>query len=56
MNVDIKFTHEQHELLLARLGNDEAIRTWLEESLTRAFDELHAGKAHHNARNLFATV
>ncbi len=23
------------------------------ESLTRAFDELHAGKVHHDARNLF---
>ena len=23
------------------------------DSLTRAFDELHSGKAHHDARNLF---
>ena len=23
------------------------------ESLTRAFEELHAGKVHHDARNLF---
>lgn len=26
----------------------------VEESFTRAFDELHAGKAHHNARDLFS--
>ena len=26
----------------------------VEESLTRAFDELHSGKAHHDARKLFA--
>ena len=26
----------------------------VEESLTRAFDELHSGKVHHDARKLFA--
>ena len=26
----------------------------VKESLTRAFDELHSGNAHHNARELFA--
>ena len=26
----------------------------VKESLTKAFEELHAGKAKHNARNLFA--
>ena len=25
----------------------------VKESLTRAFDELHTGKVHHNARKLF---
>ena len=25
----------------------------VKESLTKAFDELHAGKVHHDARNLF---
>jgi hypothetical protein len=25
----------------------------VKESLTRAFDELHSGKVHHNARDLF---
>ena len=28
----------------------------VKESLTRAFDELHSGKAHHDARNLFKAV
>ena len=28
----------------------------VEESLAKAFDELHAGKAKHNARNLFAEI
>ena len=26
----------------------------VEESLTRAFDELHSGKVHHDARKLFS--
>lgn len=26
----------------------------VKESLTRAFDELHSGKAHHDARKLFS--
>jgi hypothetical protein len=25
----------------------------VKESLTRVFDELHSGKVHHNARDLF---
>jgi hypothetical protein len=25
----------------------------VKDSLTRAFDELHSGKVHHNARDLF---
>ena len=32
---------------------DESFDRKLKESLTRAFDELHAGKVNHNARNLF---
>ena len=27
-------------------------KAMVKESLTRAFDELHSGKVHHNARNL----
>ena len=30
MVVDIKLTHEQHEIMLERLGTEEAIRDWLE--------------------------
>ena len=40
------------------LNSTAAIRQWaqqqmVKESLTRAFDELHSGKVHHNARDLF---
>ena len=28
-------------------------KAMVKESLTRAFDELHSGNAHHNARELF---
>ena len=28
----------------------------VKESLTRAFDELHSGKVHHDARKLFTKV
>lgn len=28
-------------------------KAMVKESLTRAFDELHSDKAHHNAHNLF---
>ena len=31
----------------------KAQQQMVKESLTRAFDELHSGKAHHDARNLF---
>ncbi len=31
----------------------EKQQAMVRESLTRAFDELHSGKVHHDARNLF---
>lgn len=31
----------------------QAEQRMVHESLTRAFDDLHAGKVRHNARNLF---
>ena len=31
----------------------KAQQKMVKESLTRAFDELHSGKIHHDARNLF---
>jgi hypothetical protein len=37
--------HEQQRTL--------AQQKMVKDSLTRAFDELHSGKAHHNARDLF---
>ncbi len=35
-------------------GNTSSERKMVKESLTTAFDELHAGKARKNARDLFA--
>ena len=35
-------------------GGTTAEQQMVKESLTTAFDELHAGKARKNARNLFA--
>ena len=32
----------------------KAQQKMVKESLTRAFDELHSGKVHHDARKLFA--
>ncbi len=32
----------------------DAQQKMVKKSLTKAFDELHAGQAKHNARNLFA--
>lgn len=37
--------HEQQQTL--------AQQQMVKESLTRVFDELHSGKVHHNARDLF---
>ena len=37
--------HEQQRTL--------AQQKMVKDSLTRAFDELHSGKIHHNARDLF---
>ncbi len=39
--------------LLEEQEKTAAQQQMVEESLTRAFDELHAGEVHHNARNLF---
>ena len=41
------------ERLLAEQDKTKAQKTMVKESLTRAFDELHSGKAHHDARKLF---
>ncbi len=32
---------------------NEAQKAMVKDSLTRAFDELHSGKVHHDARKLF---
>jgi anion-transporting ArsA/GET3 family ATPase len=41
------------ERLLSEYKKTEAQQQMVKESLTRAFDELHSGKVHHDARNLF---
>ena len=42
------------ERLLAEQDKTKVQKTIVRESLTRAFDELHSGKVHHDARKLFA--
>ena len=45
------------ELALRLLSEQQSKRVqqkMVEESLSRAFEELHAGKVNHDARNLFA--
>ena len=39
--------------LLAEQDKTKVQKAMVKESLTRAFDELHAGKVHHDARKLF---
>ena len=41
------------ERMLAEQSKTMAQQTRVKESLTRAFDELHSGKVHHDARNIF---
>ena len=42
------------ERLIADQNKTKAQQAMLKESLTRAFDELHSGKVHHDARKLFS--
>lgn len=42
MVVDIKLTHEQHEMMLGRLGTEEAIRDWLEVCIDQELRRLAA--------------
>ena len=39
--------------LIADQDKTKVQQTMVKESLTRAFDELHSGEVHHDARNLF---
>jgi len=38
----------------SEIGNTKAQQKMVKESLSRAFDQLHAGKVNHDARDLFA--
>ena len=40
--------------LLAEQDKTKVQKAMVRDSLTRAFDELHSGKVHHDARKLFA--
>ena len=42
------------ERLLSEAGKTKEQQAMVRDSLTRAFDELHTGKVHHDARKLFA--
>jgi ATP-dependent DNA ligase len=42
------------ERLLAEQDKTKVQKTMVRESLTRAFDELHSGRVHYDARKLFA--
>ena len=42
------------ERLIADQNKTKAQQAMVKESLTRAFDELHSGKVHSDARNLFS--
>ena len=42
------------ERLIADQNKTKAQQAMLKESLTRAFDELHSGKVHHDASKLFS--
>ena len=42
--------------ILAEQSKTEAQQKMVKESLTRAFDDLHAGRVHKDARNLFKFV
>ena len=41
------------ERLLAEQDKTTIQKAIVKDSLTRAFDELHSGMAHHDAKNLF---
>lgn len=41
------------ERLIAEHDKTKAQKAMVKESMTRAFDELHSGDVHHDARNMF---
>ena len=45
---------ELTQRLLAEQDSTKAQQKMVKESLTRAFNQLHAGNVNHDARNLFA--
>ncbi len=49
MEITIKLTKEQHDLLLERLGTDEAIREWLQSYHNKKLEEKAAELAQETA-------
>ena len=50
----VREDYANSERLLAEHDKTKAQKAVVKDSLTRAFDELHSGKVHHDARKLFA--
>lgn len=51
MTIDIKLTHEQHDMLLAQLGSEEAIHDWLQTRINNKITEMQATYVSH-AQNM----
>ena len=54
MSVDEYFDDANSERLLAEQDKTKVQKAMVRDSLTRAFDELHSGRVHYDARKLFA--
>ena len=50
----VREDYANSERLLAEHDKAKVQKAMVRDSLTRAFDELHSGKVHHDARKLFA--
>ena len=50
----VREDYANSERLLAEHDKAKVQKTMVRDSLTRAFDELHSGRVHYDARKLFA--
>ena len=51
--ISLIYTIYNVSLVTTEQNKTKRQKAMVKESLTRAFDELHSGNAHHNARELF---
>ena len=51
--IAIKTMTDAENEILAEQDKTKVQKAMVKDSLTRAFDELHSGNVHHDARNLF---